>query len=149
MPIPAFNLCGTPQLTTRSLSPLGPTPQFTLLSYMLSWLSWVCSWCQTWICPVAVGLSVGVGDKTVGQMDDQSSQCPFLLIAHYCATDSCQNSSSAEMYTKANVNQEGYSFVWGRNPDASSILPTCFTDSWIYRPTRQKSCQLHCNKRII
>ncbi|KAF3851686.1 hypothetical protein F7725_013458 [Dissostichus mawsoni] len=41
---------------------------------------------------------------------------------------SCQNSSNAEMCTKASVNQEGYSSVWGRNPPTSSVPPpVCLT----------------------
>lgn len=72
--------------------------------------------------------------RGVEQNDDQSSRCPFLLITHYCATDLCQNSSSVGMRTKASVNQEGYSSVWGHNPHTSSVPPTCLSDSWMCGP---------------
>lgn len=86
----------------------------------------------------------GVGDKGVGQNDDQSLWCPFLLITHYCATDLCQNSSSSsiEMCTKASINQEGYSSVWGCNSPhlLLFLLPVCLTGL-----PELKSCQPHCN----
>lgn len=116
---------------------------------MLSWLSWMCVWCQVWFYPVDVGVRVvGVGDKGVGQNDDQSLWCPFLLITHYCATDLCQNSSSSsiEMCTKASINQEGYSSVWGCNSPhlLLFLLPVCLTVGCTGFP-ELKSCQPHCN----
>lgn len=75
------------------------------------------------------------GDGGVGKNDDQSCWCPFLLITDYCGTDLCQNSSiRVDTWTKASINQNGYSSVLGRNPHTSSVLPICLSDSSMYRP---------------
>lgn len=125
--------------TYTSQSPaisLSSAPQCTLLSShaQLTYLS--VSGVKSDSVQLMLAWGWGGGDEGVGQNDDQSSRCPFLLITHYCATDSCQNRSSAEMRTKASINQEVYSSVWGRNPQTSSVPPTCLSDSWMHRPAK-------------
>lgn len=87
----------------------------------------------------------GGGHEGVGQNDDQSRRCPFLLITHYCATDSCQNGSTAEMCTKASINQEGYSSVWSSNPTPHLfLLPVCLTAGCTGQ-LELRSCQPDCS----
>lgn len=120
---PAISLSSAPQFTLRSSHAHLTQPGVCLVSSLI-----LSSWCWLDVC---MWVCVGIG----GQNDDQSRWCPFLLITHYCATDLCQNSSSsAEMCTKASINQEGYSSVWSHNPHTSSVPPICLSDSWMYRP---------------